>query len=132
MIIFSHQLQIIMYCTDLEETQWQVIKKILNLQDRKRKYEMIIRKHTTNHETGSIPKYAVVLYRRIGDLPDGDVLNKILQSFRERNPQQIVQNIIMSFPHDGNSPYLCRKLICISKKLYHGKEKEQQTSRRTY
>jgi len=27
-----------MYCTDLEETQWQVIKKILNLQERKRKY----------------------------------------------------------------------------------------------
>lgn len=29
-----------MYCTDLEETQWQVIKKILNLQERKRKYDL--------------------------------------------------------------------------------------------
>ncbi len=27
-----------MYCTDLEKTQWQVIKKILNLQKRERKY----------------------------------------------------------------------------------------------
>lgn len=29
-----------MYSTDLEETQWQVIKKILNLQERKRKYNL--------------------------------------------------------------------------------------------
>ena len=29
-----------MYSTDLEETQWQVIKKILNLQERKRKYDL--------------------------------------------------------------------------------------------
>ncbi len=29
-----------MYPTDLEETQWQVIKKILNLQARKRKYDL--------------------------------------------------------------------------------------------
>lgn len=29
-----------MYCTDLEKTQWQVIKKILNLQERKRKYNL--------------------------------------------------------------------------------------------
>lgn len=29
-----------MYCTNLEETQWQVIKKILNLQERKRKYDL--------------------------------------------------------------------------------------------
>ena len=29
-----------MYSTDLEETQWQVIKKILNLQERKRKYAL--------------------------------------------------------------------------------------------
>jgi len=29
-----------MYCTDLEETQWQVIKKTLNLQERKRKYDL--------------------------------------------------------------------------------------------
>ena len=29
-----------MYPTDLEETQWQVIKKILNLQERKRKYDL--------------------------------------------------------------------------------------------
>lgn len=29
-----------MYCTDLEETQWQVIKKILNVQERKRKYDL--------------------------------------------------------------------------------------------
>ena len=27
-----------MYLTDLEERQWQVIKKILKLQERKRKY----------------------------------------------------------------------------------------------
>lgn len=30
-----------MYPTDLEETQWQVIKKILNLQERKRKYDLL-------------------------------------------------------------------------------------------
>ena len=29
-----------MYSTDLEETQWQVIKKILNVQERKRKYDL--------------------------------------------------------------------------------------------
>ena len=29
-----------MYSTDIEETQWQVIKKILNLQERKRKYNL--------------------------------------------------------------------------------------------
>lgn len=29
-----------MYSTDLEETQWQVIKKILNPQERKRKYDL--------------------------------------------------------------------------------------------
>lgn len=29
-----------MYSTDLEGTQWQVIKKILNLQERKRKYDL--------------------------------------------------------------------------------------------
>ena len=29
-----------MYPTDLEEAQWQVIKKILNLQERKRKYDL--------------------------------------------------------------------------------------------
>jgi putative transposase len=29
-----------MYCTDLEETQWEVIKNILNLQERKRKYDL--------------------------------------------------------------------------------------------
>ena len=29
-----------MYCTDLEETQWQVIRKILNVQERKRKYDL--------------------------------------------------------------------------------------------
>lgn len=29
-----------MYSTWLEETQWQVIKKILNLQERKRKYDL--------------------------------------------------------------------------------------------
>ena len=29
-----------MYPTDLEETQWQVIKKILNLQERRRKYDL--------------------------------------------------------------------------------------------
>ena len=29
-----------MYSTDLEKTQWQVIKKILNLQKRKRKYDL--------------------------------------------------------------------------------------------
>ena len=29
-----------MYCTDLEETQWQVIKKILNQQERNRKYDL--------------------------------------------------------------------------------------------
>lgn len=29
-----------MYCTDLEETQWQVIKKILTPQERKRKYDL--------------------------------------------------------------------------------------------
>ena len=28
-----------MYPTDLEETQWQVIKKILNVQERKQKYD---------------------------------------------------------------------------------------------
>ena len=33
-------LKIIMYSTWLEETQWQVIKKILNLQERKRKYDL--------------------------------------------------------------------------------------------
>lgn len=30
-----------MYSTDLEETQWQVIKKILNVQERKRKYDLL-------------------------------------------------------------------------------------------
>ncbi len=30
----------IMYPTNLEETQWQVIKKILNLQERRRKYDL--------------------------------------------------------------------------------------------
>jgi IS5 family transposase len=29
-----------MYSTDLEKTQWQIIKKILNLQERKRKYAL--------------------------------------------------------------------------------------------
>ena len=29
-----------MYPTDLEETQWQVTGKILNLQERKRKYDL--------------------------------------------------------------------------------------------
>ena len=29
-----------MYSTWLEETQWQVLKKILNLQERKRKYDL--------------------------------------------------------------------------------------------
>lgn len=29
-----------MYSTDLEKTQWQVIKKILNVQERKRKYDL--------------------------------------------------------------------------------------------
>lgn len=29
-----------MYPTGLEETQWQVIKKILNLQERRRKYAL--------------------------------------------------------------------------------------------
>ncbi|WP_195473395.1 IS66 family insertion sequence element accessory protein TnpB [Parabacteroides distasonis] len=29
-----------MYSTDLEEIQWQVIKKILNMQERKRKYDL--------------------------------------------------------------------------------------------
>ena len=29
-----------MYSTDLEETPWQVIKKILNMQERKRKYDL--------------------------------------------------------------------------------------------
>ncbi|WP_321438722.1 transposase [uncultured Bacteroides sp.] len=29
-----------MYLTDLEETQWQVIKKILKPQERKRKYDL--------------------------------------------------------------------------------------------
>ena len=29
-----------MYSTDLEETHWAVIKKILNLQERKRKYDL--------------------------------------------------------------------------------------------
>lgn len=29
-----------MYQTDLTETEWQVIKKILNLQERKRKYDL--------------------------------------------------------------------------------------------
>ena len=29
-----------MYSTDLEETQWQVIKKILNVQEKKRKYDL--------------------------------------------------------------------------------------------
>ncbi|MFK2361943.1 transposase [Bacteroides fragilis] len=29
-----------MYSMDLEKTQWQIIKKILNLQERKRKYAL--------------------------------------------------------------------------------------------
>ncbi len=29
-----------MYSTDLEEIHWQVIKNILNLQERKRKYDL--------------------------------------------------------------------------------------------
>lgn len=29
-----------MYLTDLEEIHWQVIKNILNLQERKRKYDL--------------------------------------------------------------------------------------------
>lgn len=38
-------LEIIMYSTDLEETQKQVIKKILNIQVRKQKYDMICMKY---------------------------------------------------------------------------------------
>jgi hypothetical protein len=29
-----------MYSTDLKETQWQVIKKILKMEERKRKYDL--------------------------------------------------------------------------------------------
>ena len=82
-----------MYCTDLEETPWQVIKKILKPQDRKRKYDLHKIWHSIFYvvKTGcqwrmlpsDFPSWELVhyYYRKWSSLGEFDLL---LNNLRER------------------------------------------------
>ena len=89
-----------MYSTDLEETQWQVIKKILNVQERKRKYDLRERWHAifylvkTGCQWRMLPSHfapwelVYYYYRKWSSLGEFDLLlNKLREEVRVRNGQ---------------------------------------------
>ena len=89
-----------MYPTDLEETQWQVIKKILNLQERRRKYDLreiwnaIFYLVKTGCQWRMLPSYFAPLelvyyyYRKWSSLGEFDLL---LNNLREKVRAKIGQ-----------------------------------------
>ena len=89
-----------MYSTDLEETQWQVIKKILNVQERKRKYDLreiwnaIFYLVKTGCQWRMLPSHfapwelVYYYYRKWSSLGEFDLLlNKLREEVRVMNGQ---------------------------------------------
>ena len=117
-----------MYSTDLEETQWQVIKKILNLQERKRKYDLrekvrVKKGQKTEASVGIMDSQSV----RWGDNRslNGIDGNKKVKGIKRRvvvdkNGFLIAVMVTIACVHDGKVAYLlarCLKELCCNIKV---------------